>query len=909
MRKQWDLNGTWKFQIDCEDKGETNEWYQHGLQQSMEMVAPHIWQREENLINYKGIAWYERQFSHLFSRENGNKLFLYFGAVDYHSRIWVNGQFVGEHEGGFTPFEFDITKYLVHDADNTLTVRVYDPEDNAEIPIGKQGSWYTRVSGIWQEVYLEERSSIFIKNLFITPDIENQQITADLTLNGSLEELTGQEKFYYTIKNHLEKSKALIEGSHPVTGRVTKFEVDIPNPILWEPNHPHLYEIEVRMEGKSSADAYTDTFGMRKIEQKNGNVILNGHPLYIRGSLDQAFYPDTIYTAPSDDYIQNEIQLAKEMGFNLLRKHIKIEIPRYLYWADRLGMLIWAETPNYVKWTKVGQRRFRNELMKMIRRDFNHPSIIIWSVYNEEWGLEWDLANDAAKQEHVLELFNEVKEIDPTRLVCDNSGWNHVKTDINDFHSYFVSPDQSIAWRKELDEKMIGNPNGNFVKGYQSNNEPIIVSEFGVWGLPSVVKIKEYYKGEPWWFINQGEESHQEDYKMPITAKRNYGKYGLNKVFHSFEDISIYSQKRMFRAIKSIIEEMRKRPKIAGYVVTEFTDIEWETNGWLDFLRNPKFGFERLKDFNGSLVIMADNVKNNLWSGEKQNWDIVISNNELKSFDGIVKWHLTGLDVNGEMPVEMKGEPYLRLNNLISFTVPLVKNSGFYTLQIELSVNGETFAENNTELTITPKRKASSFCVYPYKMGEQFIDKLLENGYRIHDSYHDDSIIVTNQLDQNILQSARNGGNVLFLAENGDHLEEKGQFTFRHLPEGESWQRTSSFNYVDTEQFPGIPLHPEMGWEVDGLIPNYIVPFANHSKIGGVTGRTVHMFGNTKISESYEVLSGYFEGWLGQMGGSIFKQRTGKGEITVVTWKLIDQYGIHPIATLVLNQLIGNLSK
>lgn len=892
MRNSLGLDGIWKFRPDPKDEGEWRDWQEVGFPDGSDVEVPHIWQRDgESLVNYNGAAWYQKKFH--FTVKKG-RFFLCFGAVDYHARVWLNGQYAGEHEGGFTPFEFEITALLVQDAENILTVRVFDPEDNAEIPIGKQGSWYTRVSGIWQSVFIERRPDTYIETVQVTPDPDNGQIKVAFRLEGEL--LSGAE-VQFAVRNHLSTGLPATVGRMNVTENNGETIIPLPNFILWDTENPHLYDLEVTCQD----DVRTVTFGMRKVSYENGRVLLNDKPIYIRGALDQAFYPDTVYVAQSDEYIQKEINLAKQMGFNMLRKHIKVEIPRYIYWADRMGMLIWAEPPNYVKFTPQATKRFQNELTAMINRDFNNPSILIWSIYNEEWGLEWDLANDPVKQKHVEEMYDYVKTLDPTRLVCDNSGWTHVKTDINDHHRYFVCPDQLEAWQKDLDEFVIGEPDKNFVNGYQSNGEPIIVSEFGVWGLPSVEKLKGYYGKEPWWFVNQGEESHQEDYKKPTTGQANFTKYQLNETFNDFEDLAVASQKRMFRAVKSVIEEMRKRPEIAGYVVTEFTDIEWETNGWLDYLRNPKEGFERLIDFNGPITVMADKMTNNIWSGEKVTLDLIVCNDNLKLFQGVVEWSVPGLEISGSLPVHSTGEAFIRVKEAISFQVPDVERSGFYELKLALKVDGQTLAINNEELTITPKMAQKKGEITVYSLPERFQSELTLNGYQIKINLDPELKVVTNRLDEEVLRFVHNGGDVVFLAEDGDQIEEKGQFTFRELPKGESWPRASSFNFVNPKFFPGIPLNPEMGWEVDRMIPDYVVPVCDYKKTG--SRRTINMFGSPGLALSSKIISGYFQGWVGQVGGSMMVQRYGKGTITMTTWKLNENYGKHPIATQVFDHL------
>ncbi|TCN21138.1 glycoside hydrolase family 2 protein [Mesobacillus foraminis] len=899
MRKTLSLDGVWTFRPDKKDEGEWRDWHVEGVPGGYEVKVPHIWQRDgEELVTYNGAAWYEKRFPF---KETEGRIFLQFQAVDYHTKVWLNGQYIGEHEGGFTPFEFDISKVLLQDEENVLTVRVFDPEDNAEIPIGKQGSWYTRVSGIWQSVGIERRPDTFIESVKVIPDPDKEQLKVKLKVNGKL---SRNAEALFTVCNHLSTDLAVISQKEFLTSNDIEYILNIPNPVLWELENPHLYDLEVAI----GEDSMTCTFGMRKISFEDGRITLNNKPVYIRGALDQAFYPDTIYVAPSDEYIQKEIRLAKQMGFNMLRKHIKVEIPRYLYWADRMGILIWAEPPNYVKFTPQATKRFTDELTAMIKRDFNHPSIIIWSIYNEEWGLEWDLANDPVKQKHVEEMYDSIKMLDPTRLICDNSGWTHVKTDINDHHRYFVCPDQLISWKKDLDEFVIGDPDKNFVDGYESKGEPIIVSEFGVWGLPSVEKLKEHYEGVPWWFINQGEESHQEDYKKPTTYLENFTKYQLDETFGSFENLAVASQNRMFRAVKSVIEEMRKRPSIAGYVVTEFTDIEWETNGWLDYLRNPKEGFERLIDFNGPITVLIDKMANNVWSGEMVDLDIIVCNDHLRPFEGAVEWSITGTQLSGSIPVNSSGEAITRLNDPISFQVPEVTLPGFHQLELLLkTTGGQTLATNKEEMTITPRIKRSKGEISVYALNKQILTELDLNGYETIDYLDENLTVITDTLDEEILNFVHKGGKVVFLAEEGDRIENKGHYTFRELPEGESWPRASSFNFVNPNHFPGIPLHPEMGWEVDLLIPDYVVPFSDYKKPG--SRRSINMFGSPGIARSSRVISGYFQGWVGQVGGSLIVQRCGKGTITLTTWKLKENYGTHPIATQVLDRLISMETK
>lgn len=916
MRKRIDLSGEWGFKTDLLNRGEEQQWTT-GFEPETKVTVPHIWQTDEAYLDYKGTAWYQKNIDK-GSISVKNDLYICFQAVDFQAHVWWNGELLGFNEGGFTPFEFAVPKELINE-NNQIVVRVYDPADNAEIPIGKQGSWYTRVSGIWQTVFLEERPRLFVSTVFTTPEFDRETLGIAIELQGELE--AGQEKILeYTIYPHSfgENDWQSDKTYSGIISAKTDFSTEnltIAEEILvegiehWSPAAPYLYEIELKLKGDEE-DVFSVVFGYRKVEQKDGKVFLNNEEVFIRGALDQAFYPETIYTAPSTEYIINEIKAAKKMGFNLLRKHIKVEIPHYLYWADRLGILIWAEPPNYVKWTPLARERFLTGLENMIRRDYNHPSIIIWSVYNEEWGLEWDLDFDKEKQEHVNDSFVKVKNWDKTRLVCDNSGWSHVKTDINDYHRYFVLPDQLKEWKEDLDNFVISNPDANFVPGSHSNNEPKIISEFGVWGLPDVNKLKEFYRGtEPWWFVNQGEQAHQDDYKKPFTLFQNFEKFGISKALGSYERLAVLSQKRMVRAVKSVIEEMRKRPAIAGYVVTEFTDIEWETNGWLDFMRQPKEGFEKMINFNGPNGIFIELPKHNFWTGENIAADIYIQTEKPLVKELLIKWSVANEAgeqiLSGELTADLSGLNMYQ-EGAIKFPVPDIAVADFYSLHVELWEQGEKLTENEEELTFSPLLNIHQEAVHIDVSDDEFKKAVEMAGFIGAQERAESSVVLTDTLSEKYLRYASQGGKVIFLADRGDMIREKGDFTFRKLDTGESWARASSMNYLDKEWFDGLPLKTEMGWEFENLLPDYVVPFTDYKKVNN--NRVIHMFGNPALAESVDVISGYFQGWLGQNGGTFLDQPYGKGRIITTTWKLNNQTFSSPIAQQILNHMIYKLT-
>lgn len=884
-RSRISLDGEWRFAVDPLDDGEANEW-QNALPGTAEpVVVPHIWQAEARHLDYHGVAWYEKTFTPEPALLSG-AAFLLFDAVDYHARVWLNGIELGEHEGGFTPFEFALGQAL-RAGENRLVVRVYDPLDNAEIPIGKQGSWYTRVSGIWQSVALEARPTVHIREALILPRLDDDTLLVRLRLDRAPERSV---RCVVTVSPHLSE-KELHRMEANVDGESAEFAVPVPGIRRWTPDDPALHDLVVRL----GEDCYSTYFGMRSIECRDGMFVLNGSPLYIRGALEQAFYPGTVYRAPSDEFIKDEIAKARHMGFNLLRKHIKPELPRVLYWADRLGMLVWAEEANYVKWTPQARRRFETELRAMICRDFNRPSIIAWSLYNEEWGLEWDTAGDPAKQAYVEKLYDEIKELDPTRPVCDNSGWSHVKTDINDYHAYFALPDQAECFRVFHDDYMLGRPDDNFVAPRRAGGQPIVVSEFGVWGLPSLEKLRRNYGGgEPWWFENRSDGDHQDDYKKPLSGLKNFHRFGIDKVFADFEDLAAHSQKRMLRGVKAIIEEMRRRRGIAGYVVTEFTDIEWETNGWLDFFRDYKNGFENAAVFNGPQAILAVLPKRWYSGGERLAADVMLLNDDAAEIGDAIVWRIDALGLQGEIPVPPGRERVATFSVVLAATLPEPEAPLPIFLELSLRLSGGKEINNTYELFLYPALRAGGRLAV-HELPAAFVEALAAAGWEtatLADARPGDPL-VTGALDSEASAAIRHGRSALFLAEAGDLAADKGEWTFRALPAGESWPYAASMQYIDASLFPGLPLAKEVGWEAEGLYPRWAVPYADYKKEGG--SRVVSLFGNPGRDAQGRTVAGVFQGWLGQNGGTIVRRRVGRGFLTLCTWRIMEGFA-NPLA-------------
>jgi hypothetical protein len=560
------LNGYWQFEPDSLDMGEKENWQQKPETFASKILVPFSWASPMSGITLPevNVGWYARTFTVSSGKGwSGKNIFLIFGASDFHTKVWVNDQFAGEHKGGYVPFEFNITPFL-EKGSNQLVVRVEDEElDNR--PSGKQ--YYGNAKGIWQTVYLEPRSDIYISAIHFSPDIDRKEVGVEVRLcapapQGMQFKLTGRG-------NNLMFDEPIDAGETDAV-----FQVPVSDMKLWSLDDPYIYEVTASIVTSEAEDEVNTYFGMRKVSsvQIPGKdftyVALNNEPLYLKMTLDQSYHPEGFYTFPSDQFMKEEILRAKNLGLNGLRIHIKAEIPRKLYWADKLGLLIMEDVPNYwgeptpeakANWEYIAERE--------VMRDYNHPSIFAWVLFNETWGL---FSRDTVTgkrsytpdtQDWVRSWYHKVKGMDPTRLVEDNSPCNldHVATDLNTWHSY----NPARQWSGLFDDivsKTYPGSTYNFIGENVQGNQPMLNSECGaVWG----------YSGST-------------------------GDIDLTWEYHI------------------MMNEFRKRPKIAGFLFTEFHDVINEWNGYYRFDRSKKeFGLDELcppmtmKDLQSDLYVVA----------------------------------------------------------------------------------------------------------------------------------------------------------------------------------------------------------------------------------------------------------------------------------------------------------------
>lgn len=440
------LNGAWDFAGDPTGVATRERMSRDGHEWPHSITVPFAWETEASGVGAHWLehGWYRRAVT-VPDDWRGQRVVLHFGAVHHHATVWVGDTRVGEHEGGYVPFEFDITDALAGRDAATVLVRVHAPVDKREIVHGKQRSVpgddyddcaFTPTSGIWQPVWLEARPATHVSAVALTPAGTLDAIVADVTVAGP--RASGARLTVRAADGPPVTAEVTATG--PGTEETVRVRLPVSEPRLWQPHDPHLYQVTVTLESADGTDRVGSACGLRSIEVSGDRLVLNGERLYVRGVLDQGYWPRTGLTAPDDQAFVTDLELAREAGFNLVRKHLKLEDPRFLFHADRLGMLVWAEPASTGRYSPGAAARFEAQIAPMVARDGNHPSIVIWGLYNEEWGLDWDIPGDPDKQAAVRRAYHLLKGLDPVRPVVDNSGWAHVATDLVDWHIYDETP-------------------------------------------------------------------------------------------------------------------------------------------------------------------------------------------------------------------------------------------------------------------------------------------------------------------------------------------------------------------------------------------------------------------------------------------------------------------------------------
>ncbi|MDF3001210.1 MAG: glycoside hydrolase family 2 sugar binding protein [Bacillota bacterium] len=563
VREEWlTLNGDWRFFFD--------DGSEHKIQ------VPFVYQCEKSGINDQRISrcvTYQREFA-LSPEWRGNHIILHFGAVDYQCKVYLNDFYAGGHVGGHTPFQLDITNFVNWNLEK-ISVVIEDFPTDETIARGKQFwlenpkfIWYTGSTGIWQSVWIEPQPEASFEWIRFTPDVDEGQVKISYRLSNdtplsccSKWKITLHEKTYFSgeliCSEQEDHFTVTVFGNHVLSGPF-HFEG-----LCWSPDNPILFDVTAQLlVDEKIADTVKSYFGMRKITIENRMLYLNNHPYYPKLILDQGYWKESLLTAPTDEAFKADILRAKSMGFNGCRKHEKVEDPRFLYWADQLGFLVWGGMASFISYTPDTAAQFMREWVEVLQRDYNHPSIIVWDMLNESWGVP-QIYHNTKQQHYSLALYHLAHSLDSTRLVISNDGWEMTETDICAIHSYRhgASDDplqqQVFAnclkdWNKINSGKIIGRL--PFVKGYHYKDQPVILTEFG--GI------------------------------CGATSEDGWG--------YTCAD----SEEEFLSSYRRLIEALHDSEIICGFCYTQLADVQQETNGLLDHMHEFKYDPEKIREIN-----------------------------------------------------------------------------------------------------------------------------------------------------------------------------------------------------------------------------------------------------------------------------------------------------------------------
>ncbi|KAB0265434.1 glycoside hydrolase family 2 protein [Microvirga brassicacearum] len=888
------LDGEWEFLHVADDR-------LTGPAEVRQIVVPSPWQAQFHDLRMRaGIGIYRRSID-IDADWLGDTVWIRFGAVFHNARVFINDQAVGSNEGGFLPFSFDVTEYL-RPGKNEIKVRVDSPTDNpaefpdspfAEIPFGKQ-SWYGPLSGIWQPVYLERRVADHMTRIRLVPNRDTGQVSSGVFFARPM---TQESRIRVEVRD--PSGSVVVEEWHEARIGITSmpFAFRVADVVSWSPQEPNRYRVLVEIVRDDKVqDAISDHFGFRTIEIRNGHFYLNGKPFYLLGALDQDYYPDTICTVPSVEFLEDQFRKAKELGLNCLRCHIKAADPLYYEVADRMGMLIWTELPNGGMSTERSRGRKEKLLKGIIDRDCNHPSIIIWTIINENWGV--DLVHDPDHREWLKRTFAWLKAYDPTRLVVDNSPLApsfHVESDIADYHFYAAIPDHRDEWDTFVDElasraSWLYSPYGDAVI---TGREPIMCSEFGNWGLPYPKDLRNKTGEEPWWF----ETGHDwgEGVMYAHGVENRFADWSMDRVFGDLRRFVMAAQWQQFRALKYQIEAMRRKPNLAGYVITELHDCHWESNGLLDMRRNPRVFHELFHIINGNTVIVPKWKRVTYWAGETIQLELAVAHGAGPALENCQLSICLGDEtLRVSLPARVEAPTVVDLGS-IELPVPDLSEADLRRIAFELrDADGQLVAQNHLDLAIHPLRNApAQDGQLMWAEDDDIRERLEAMGYGMARAMSEANVIVARNHDKAVVDHVRQGASLLLLPENEISLYP----FFPHWQnvrvksrDGTLWRGdwASSFAWLRrVDQFARIPSGPLLDETMDRVLPDFVIAGCN------------------LLDFQARVFAGLVVGWIHKPVALGVERTYGRGRIVASTFRLFEDVPLaDPTATMLLDSLI-----
>ena len=573
VRKDWkSLNGEWNFVFDDNDEGETKKYFKE-FPMDKKIIVPFTYETklsgiEDESVHY--IVRYNKKINISKEQLQNNKVILNFEGSDYKTKVWINGKYIGENIGAYSRFSFDIEKYIM-EGKNDITIKVEDSLSKDQ-PRGKQRykkeswkCWYIQTTGIWKTVWLEWVSKKYIKAVKITPKTDKVQLEIETNLS---EQNIEQQKYY--IETEISFNGQIINNIKEIlNNNYEKIKMNIVKEGInhdiqkWSVNSPNLYDITYKLycEDKVIDTAYS-YFGIREIAIKENKIFLNDEELYLKLILDQGYWKESHLTPPSEDSLTKDIESVLAFGYNGIRKHQKVEDERFLYWCDVKGILVWGEMANCYNFDDNSLQNFTNEWIKVVKQNYNHPSIITWVPINESWGIP-EVSICEKEQNFATSLYYLTKAIDNTRPVISNDGWEHTISDIITIHDY--KQDDKLLYQEYTDKDMkvlnnLEEYNGKhrlFANGYKYKGQPVIMSEYG---------------------------------GIAIDSEEGWG-YGKQ----------VKDEKELIERFTKLTNAIKNIPYISGYCYTQLTDVQQEINGLMDAERNYKIESNIIRDINNKI--------------------------------------------------------------------------------------------------------------------------------------------------------------------------------------------------------------------------------------------------------------------------------------------------------------------
>jgi hypothetical protein len=923
-REALSLDGQWEFIPDPEHRLAPNR-----LPTGQPVSVPGSW--ESQLAEPYGIvhAWYRRRFRVPEGWPDGT-LLLRFGAAMARAIVWLDGRRVGDHDEGYLPFEIAAGPArpgaecdLVVAIENPLNILSEYPAFGAEairaaterldgrsfegVPHGKQ-TWYTSTSGLLGSVTAELAPDPRFAALLVLPDVDAARALVRWRLAGARAEVPA------TVLLRVTSPTGRVVADVPADARAGSATIPIPNPEPWDLWRPAFYRLDAWLEEQSATtgrrgEEASVRFGMRSVAARDGSLLLNGRPIYLRGALDQDFWPVGRSNPPSRQALEAQLGLAREMGLNLLRCHLKIPDPAYLEVADEAGMLVWCELPSWTRFDLDAAATGRRMLAGMVETMGHHPSIVAWTVINEDWGT--DLRHEARDRRWLRTTAEWLKTLDPSRLVVDNSACEtstgpnfHLRTDLSDYHAYRSTPDRTPEWRALIADfarrpAWLWSPHGDAAP---TGDEALVLSEFGGWGLPKPSSVGARDGREPWWWTTGGSN------RRPAGIEQRFQHQGLGRIWSDVDRLAEATQWRQFHGLAEQIRELRRHPSIKGYVITELSDAYWEANGLLDVGRGRKAFHDRLGELNSEDVLVVDLPRSDLWGGEQLACEVILASFAdslaTNSSGGDLRWVIR-LDDGASAYGSASFPSWPRSDALpvarIEIHVPDVGSVSAGELVVRATGVGGRGAVCRQPVVVVPgvarrtARPRRVAVVDPLDLWS-IGPGLLDLG---HDISPDDvaDLVVTSSLDPRLLAGLERGRALLLLARSSDAIPAGVDLA---RPMKVRSRRPADGSPAQDRPWDGDWISV-FAWALPGIVPG----LADGGLLGDPHGQIFpdHVLdGLEAAAPSDGVEIGLFSGWIHSPAALLAAFEQGAGRLMATTLRLAPENG--PVATAMLESLV-----